>query len=240
MRSALFQFFTIKAMTIENIENHMAYTCKCGGVNFVLLKSGGIECNKCSTPLDDVKWWAGGMGAQLARAIKAEDERDALKAALPVGELPTCQMCGDKPYPGCNSEFQGEKACRFYQQDAMTKVKYVPVDSNLRTNNWTHPNDDEMCDDECHKALDVRGDDRGQGLDGYWKWGFKAGWNARAILAAARSQPTIKNCLQVASSQPVREPQSPAPKNCRNCGGADNILCAGQCKTNGITKKGLE
>jgi len=73
-------------MTIENIENHMAYTCQCGGVNFALLKSGAIECNKCNTPLDDVKWWAGGMGAQLARAIKAEAERDALKAAMPVGD----------------------------------------------------------------------------------------------------------------------------------------------------------
>jgi len=81
MRLALFPPFTTKTMTIENIQNHMAYTCKCGGVNFALLKSGGIECNKCSTPLDDVKWWAGGMGAQLARAIKAEAERDALKAA---------------------------------------------------------------------------------------------------------------------------------------------------------------
>ncbi len=69
-------------MTTENIENHMAYTCKCGGVNFALLKSGGIECNKCSSQLDGVKWWAGGMGAQLARAIKAEDQRDALKDQL--------------------------------------------------------------------------------------------------------------------------------------------------------------
>lgn len=69
-------------MTVENIENHMAYTCTCGGVNFVLLKSGGIECNKCSTNLDGVKWWSGGMGAQLARAIKAEDERDALRVEV--------------------------------------------------------------------------------------------------------------------------------------------------------------
>lgn len=82
-------------MTIENIENHMAYTCKCGGVNFALLKYGAIECNKCSTPLDGVKWWAGGMGAQLARAVKAEAERDALKAALPVGELTTCNCRWD-------------------------------------------------------------------------------------------------------------------------------------------------
>jgi hypothetical protein len=73
-------------MTTENIENHMAYTCKCGGVNFALLKSGGIECNKCSSQLDGVKWWAGGMGAQLARAIKAEDQRDALQAKLAAME----------------------------------------------------------------------------------------------------------------------------------------------------------
>lgn len=29
-------------MTIENIENHMAYTCKCGGVDFALLKYGAF------------------------------------------------------------------------------------------------------------------------------------------------------------------------------------------------------
>jgi len=68
-------------MTVENIENHMAKTCVCGSANFALLKSGGIECNKCGTALD-AKWWAGGLGAQIARAIKAEGERDALQAEL--------------------------------------------------------------------------------------------------------------------------------------------------------------
>jgi hypothetical protein len=43
-------------MTIENIENHMAKACNCGSVNFVLLKSGGIECNKCGTVLQNIKW----------------------------------------------------------------------------------------------------------------------------------------------------------------------------------------
>ena len=33
--------------TVENIGDHLAYTCQCGGVNFCLLRSGNVECNKC-------------------------------------------------------------------------------------------------------------------------------------------------------------------------------------------------
>jgi len=32
---------------IEQIEDHIAYTCECGSVHFNLLKSGKIECAKC-------------------------------------------------------------------------------------------------------------------------------------------------------------------------------------------------
>ena len=67
---------------IENIENHMAHTCKCGSVNFALLKSSAIECNKCGAVLDGVRWWEGGIGAQIARAIKAEDECESLRRKL--------------------------------------------------------------------------------------------------------------------------------------------------------------
>ena len=31
----------------ENIEDHIAYACRCGGVKFNLLKSGNTECCKC-------------------------------------------------------------------------------------------------------------------------------------------------------------------------------------------------
>jgi len=35
-------------MNIENIENHTDCSCPaCGSVNFALLKSGRLECNKC-------------------------------------------------------------------------------------------------------------------------------------------------------------------------------------------------
>lgn len=34
-------------MTLENIENHLAFACECGSVKFNLLKSGKIECTCC-------------------------------------------------------------------------------------------------------------------------------------------------------------------------------------------------
>lgn len=38
---------------IENIEDHMAKICECGSVNFILLKSGKIECSKCLQKKDN-------------------------------------------------------------------------------------------------------------------------------------------------------------------------------------------
>ena len=34
-------------MTVENINNHMAYKCECGCVHFNLLRSNAIECADC-------------------------------------------------------------------------------------------------------------------------------------------------------------------------------------------------
>lgn len=58
-----------------------------------------------------------------------------------------------------------------------------------RTVHDKHPKDDEPRTDACIAALNARGDDRGQGLDGYWKWGFAAGFNA-AIAAPAQEHAT--------------------------------------------------
>jgi hypothetical protein len=54
---------------------------------------------------------------EMITAMREMPEWEALQAALaePSEGKETCQMCGDKPYPGCNSEFQGEKACLFYR-----------------------------------------------------------------------------------------------------------------------------
>jgi outer membrane murein-binding lipoprotein Lpp len=57
-------------------------------------------------------------------------------------------------------------------------VKYVPIAADLRNSNGNHPNDNELRTPECIAVLDKMGDDVGQGLDGYWKWGFAAGFNA--------------------------------------------------------------
>lgn len=68
-------------------------------------------------------------------------------------------------------------------QPSAQQVRYVPVDSRLRDENWRHPNDDEPRSEACLAALRERGDDIGQGLDSYWKWGFAAGFNAACAQA---------------------------------------------------------
>jgi hypothetical protein len=37
---------------VENLEDHMAYACKCGSVHFNLLKSSFIECSSCGLKLE--------------------------------------------------------------------------------------------------------------------------------------------------------------------------------------------
>lgn len=49
-----------------------------------------------------------------------------------------------------------------------------------------HPNDNETADPERAYWLSLRGDDAGQGLDPYWKWGHKAGWNDHKKHATAQ------------------------------------------------------
>lgn len=41
---------------IENIEDHIAFACSCGCVNFNLLKSGNIECANCGVFHNDKSW----------------------------------------------------------------------------------------------------------------------------------------------------------------------------------------
>lgn len=66
------------------------------------------------------------------------------------------------------------------------QIKYVPVDGSLTDKYGNHPNDNEPRTDACRAALDARGDNREQGLDPYWKWGFAAGFNAAGALPDAQ------------------------------------------------------
>lgn len=77
------------------------------------------------------------------------------------------------------------RAALFAQQPPGQSVKYVPVDASLTDKYGNHPNDDEPRTVECIAALNARGDDKGQGLDGYWKWGFAAGFNAAQQAGAS-------------------------------------------------------
>lgn len=80
-------------------------------------------------------------------------------------------------------------------------LKYVPVGSGLRDRFHNHPNDDEPRTPACRAALIARGDSEGQGLDGYWKWGFAAGFNA--ALSAAVAQPVAITDEQIDAFLPA-------------------------------------
>jgi len=101
---------------------------------------------------------------------------------------------------------------------AVPDEKYVPVDSKLRDGNWNHPNDTENRTDACRNALNARGDDEGQGLDGFWKWGFAAGFNA--ALEASPQAPQ--------AAQPV-QPVQPSECEWTNCPRRVGDACCNDC-----------
>ena len=62
--------------------------------------------------------------------------------------------------------------------------------------------DKEPRDPDSYPYLDARGDDRGQGLDSYWKWGYSAGWNDHKKHATNAPAPAESPAAPV---QPVGE-----------------------------------
>lgn len=68
---------------VENLEDHMAYTClDCGSAAFNLLKSGAIECDWCGEKIPNSKWgerkWVRLKGAELhAKSSNADFIRGA-------------------------------------------------------------------------------------------------------------------------------------------------------------------
>ena len=51
------QFMSNQPKPYKNPLDDYALVCKCGSVNFAIIKSGNIECNKCSTVLKGMTCW---------------------------------------------------------------------------------------------------------------------------------------------------------------------------------------
>lgn len=123
--------------------------------------------------------------ARLENMAERGDKWLTVQAVLAL--LNDCDMRAprDSQLPAAQGELTDER------------IKFVPVDSRQRTAAWNHPTDDEPCPRECKEALNQRGDDRGQGLDSFWKWGFKAGWNACAT-SRKRSEAEVAEIMEAA------------------------------------------
>ena len=63
----------MRVMTVENMQDHKALACeKCGSVNYALLQSGWIECNKCQDR----------MGHWLTSPINPNTEEDVRRERI--------------------------------------------------------------------------------------------------------------------------------------------------------------
>ena len=63
-------------MTVVNLNDHMARTCRCGCVRFNLLRSGAIECDTCQQQQPNLKWSETTMTLQqlLATNVTSKDK----------------------------------------------------------------------------------------------------------------------------------------------------------------------
>jgi hypothetical protein len=79
---------------------------------------------------------------ELACGYLTEEQVAEIAAAMPSqpadSEPDLCQMCGDKPHPGCNSEFSAERACRFWGpgSPAAQAELVSPLDLFAEANAW--------------------------------------------------------------------------------------------------------
>lgn len=127
------------------------------------------------------------VGAQI-------DMRDSVSSAAPVVAFddPRVQvvydiLCNTDDVPPPEQHWEGWAARRIVdalaapapaqaEPVAAPTVIYSPVATKPQIDG-RHPNDNEPVDPERWYWLSQRGDDAGQGLDPYWKWGHSAGWN---------------------------------------------------------------
>lgn len=84
---------------------------------------------------------------------------------------------------------------------------YSPIEVNSHSVEMgrEHPNNCETPDDDRCKYLDLRGDDKGQGLSVYWKWGHAAGWNDHKKHVAAQAPAVAPEGFVLVPAEPTPE-----------------------------------
>jgi hypothetical protein len=99
-------------------------------------------------------------------------------------------------------------------------IIYSPVETRPHLNG-RHPNDNEPVDRDRGPYLDLRGDDKGQGLDCFWKWGYAAGWNdhKRHVATPTAAAPEVPAGWKLVPEQPTEEMHAAAVRTIVRCAG---------------------
>jgi hypothetical protein len=103
-------------MTIENLHDHMAYTCECGSVHFNLLRSGKTECANCGK--QELHWHQAGVNDDPAN--RPSTDVDAMVNRFLCWPLPKTFA------PDCGISFKHEPDARGYAPS-------WPIGTNLFT-----------------------------------------------------------------------------------------------------------
>ena len=77
---------------IENLEDHMAFSCQCGCVRFNLLKSGGIECDDCGEKIMDTTWGQAIEQAEKQEPVAWMSSHDVGFKRSEFGDTPTVPL----------------------------------------------------------------------------------------------------------------------------------------------------
>lgn len=120
-----------------------------------------------------------------ARAALAQAQPSLTDAQIEVIEKSIWRLDSlDATERESNREFVRAVVRAAIATQAAQPVIYSPIAVKPTCPGGSHPNDKEPQDPARREYLDERGDDAGQGLDAFWKWGHAADWNDHKRHAA--------------------------------------------------------
>lgn len=124
----------------------------------------------------------GESGSEHAQAVR--DAMGRLARAFSFGGDPRDREAADEALSQAINAYRKAGIAKVAGELEQAKQRIAELERRLERKppdhgekDGKHPNDHEPRDEERIQYLEQRGDDEGQGLDPYWKWGHAAGWN---------------------------------------------------------------
>jgi len=136
-----------------------------------------------TTNADGAAWWFTGLllkserGPDYAIADFTKDPNGAVRyPTKAAAQFALDDLFWKRPRPVLDVTFYAVTEHQWLATSAPASEPTGPMETRKLKDGYASA-DNEPRDPERDAYLDYRGDDKGQGLDAYWKWGHAAGWN---------------------------------------------------------------